>query len=116
MIARLIAAAGLVLFVGTGPAHAVPPPSYYVALGDSVALGIQPNDEGALVETNQGFVDHLFALAKLRDPSLQLKKLGCSGETTTTMIVGRPECPYTLGSQLNEAVAFIQTHRVAFIT
>ena len=60
-------------------------------------------------------MDHLFALSKLRQPSLRLKKLGCSGETTTTMIVGGV-CPYTLGSQLADAVAFIQTHRVAFIT
>ena len=30
MIARLIAAAGLVLFVSTGPAHATTPPPYYL--------------------------------------------------------------------------------------
>ena len=115
MIARLIAVSSLVLFVSTGPANATPSPPYYLALGDSLALGIQPNAAGVLVPTNQGYVDHLYALAKLRQPSLRLAKLGCSGETTTTMI-GGGVCAYTLGSQLADAVAFIQTHRVAFIT
>ena len=114
MIARLIVAAGLVLFV-TGAAHATTPPPYYLALGDSLAVGIQPNAVGDLVPTTRGFVDHLYALSKLRQPNLRLKKLGCSGETTTTMIDGGV-CPYTLGSQLADALAFIQTNRVAFIT
>ena len=87
MIARLIAATGLVLFVSTGPAHARTPPSYYLALGDSLAVGIQPNAAGALLPTNRGYVDHLYALSKLHQPSLRLRKLGCSGETTT---VARP--------------------------
>ena len=115
MIARLIVASSLVLFVSTGLAHATPLPPYYLALGDSLALGIQPNAAGVLVPTNRGYVDHLYALSKLRQPSLRLAKLGCSGETTTTMI-GGGVCTYTLGSQLADAVAFIQTHRVAFIT
>jgi lysophospholipase L1-like esterase len=115
MIARLLAVSSLVLFVSTGLANATPSPPYYLALGDSLALGIQPNAAGVLVPTNRGYVDHLYALAKLRQPSLRLAKLGCSGETTTTMI-GGGVCAYTLGSQLADAVAFIQTHRVAFIT
>ena len=115
MIARLIAVSSLVLFVSTGLANATPSPPYYLALGDSLALGIQPNATGALVPTNQGYVDNLYALSRLRQPSLRLAKLGCSGETTTTMI-GGGVCEYALGSQLADAVAFIKTHRVAFIT
>jgi hypothetical protein len=106
MIARLIAVSSLVLFVSTGLANATPSPPYYLALGDSLALGIQPNAAGALLPTNRGYVDHLYALSKLHQPSLRLKKLGCSGETTTTMIDGGV-CEYTRGSQLADALAFI---------
>jgi len=48
---------------------------------------------------------------------LQLAKLGCSGETTTTLINGT-HCPYAAGSQLAAAVQFLRTHagHVSLIT
>ena len=51
----------------------------------------------------------------MKHPFLRLKKLGCSGETTTTMITGGV-CDYTAGNQLAQAMAFLQTHRVVLIT
>jgi lysophospholipase L1-like esterase len=91
------------------------PPIYYLALGDSLPRGIQPNRNGVLVETNQGYVDDLYAFYRARIPDLRLKKLGCSGETTGTMITGG-SCFYPLGSQLNQAIEFIETHHVALVT
>ena len=114
MRVRLI---GLCLFftlAGPGLVYAAGPPQYYVALGDSLAVGVQPASNGTLVATNQGYVDDLFAFLHASDPGLRLKKLGCSGETTTTMLYGGT-C-YGLGSQLQQAVAFLQTHRVALVT
>jgi hypothetical protein len=35
--------------------------SYYLALGDSLAIGIQPAANGSYVPTNQGYVDDLYA-------------------------------------------------------
>jgi lysophospholipase L1-like esterase len=103
------------LLVAPGLAQATPP-SYYVAVGDSLARGVQPLPNGTLVETNQGYVDDLYGALRLKRPSLRLAKLGCSGETTTTMLSGGGPCFYPAGNQLLQAVAFIQTHKVALIT
>jgi lysophospholipase L1-like esterase len=96
-------------------ADGAPQLPYYLALGDSLSRGIQPLPDGTLVPTNRGYVDDLYAIYRLKHPFLQLKKLGCSGETTTTMITGGV-CDYTAGNQLAQAIAFIQTHRVVLIT
>jgi lysophospholipase L1-like esterase len=92
-------------------------PLYYLALGDSLALGIQPAANGQYVVTNQGYADHLYDYYRALVPGLRLAKFGCSGETTGSMKtgVGSP-CTYPSGSQLAEAVAFIQTHHVVLIT
>ena len=90
-------------------------PQYYLALGDSLSQGVQPNASPPLFETNHGYVDDLYAVERAQHPGLLLEKLGCPGETTSSMINGHI-CPYTYGSQLNDAVAFLATHRVAFVT
>jgi lysophospholipase L1-like esterase len=108
---------GLFLFftlVGPGLVYAAGPTQYYLALGDSLAVGVQPASNGTLVETNQGYVDDLYGFLRKSAPGLRLQKLGCSGETTTTMLYGG-SC-YGLSSQLQQAVAFLHTHRVALIT
>lgn len=106
-----------VLTVWTGQnAYAQVAPAYYLALGDSLSRGVQPNPAtGVLVETNQGYVDGLYKHLRLRRPGLRLAKLGCSGETTATMIVGGT-CEYPLVSQLEQAVDFLETNRVALVT
>jgi len=94
-------------------------PSYYLALGDSLARGAQPNKAGVTLPTNEGYANDIFAARRHHIKGLKLKELGCLGETTTTMIKGG--CPdktthNAKGSQLAQAVAFIKTHKVAFIT
>ncbi len=91
------------------------PVVYYLSLGDSLAQGVQPNSTGASVETNFGYADDLYAAERFRVHGLQLEKLGCPGETTTTMLKGGI-CPYAQGNQVAAAVAFLSTHKVAFIT
>ncbi len=90
---------------------------YYLSLGDSLAQGVQPNSTGQSVITNQGYADDLYSLERFQVRGLQLEKLGCPGETTTTMISGGV-CTgvYQSGNQLSDAVAFLQTHKVAFVT
>jgi lysophospholipase L1-like esterase len=85
-------------------------PSYYVSLGDSLAQGDQPDLAGRSVDTRYGYPDQLATTLRRRDPGLQLVKLGCPGETTTTMIGGR-RCPYATGSQLAAAVRFLRAHQ-----
>ena len=90
---------------------------YYLSIGDSLAQGVQPNSAGQSVITNQGYADDLYSLERFQVRGLQLAKLGCPGETTTTMITGGV-CAnvYQSGNQLSDAVAFLQTHRVSFVT
>jgi lysophospholipase L1-like esterase len=111
------AAAGPALAASSDTAHSPAATSYYLALGDSLAQGVQPNAAGASVETDQGYADQLYAALRLGDPGLQLVKLGCPGETTGTMLNGGI-CSYPQGSQLAAAVSFLQAHpgRVSLVT
>jgi lysophospholipase L1-like esterase len=97
-------------------AQADPPVHYYVSLGDSLARGYMPGQG----DTNQGYADDLFTTLHAKDPSLVLVKLGCSGETTATMIAGG-ECTdrYPVGtSQLSVAEQFLRAHpgQVSYLT
>lgn len=92
-------------------------PSYYLALGDSLARGAQPNAAGTTVPTSAGYANDIYAAEKAKIKGLKLEQLGCLGETTTTMIKGGcPEGSYKAGSQLKAALAFIKIHKIAFIT
>jgi hypothetical protein len=67
---------------------------YYLSLGDSLAQGHQPIGGPwsplGFPGYNQGYADQLLKLVHDRYEQLRLVKLGCGGETTTTMIVGSP--------------------------
>ncbi len=85
------------------------PAAYYLALGDSLSQGVQPDASGASVETPDGYPDQVYAALRPSHPTLELVKLGCPGETTSTMINGGI-CRYPEGSQLKAAVAFLHAH------
>jgi lysophospholipase L1-like esterase len=93
-----------------GTMAAAPEPTYYLALGDSLSQGVQPNAAGVSVETSDGYADQVYAVLHRTHPSLELVKLGCPGETTSTMIDGGI-CHYQDGSQLAAASAFLRAHR-----
>ena len=86
------------------------PATYYLALGDSLSQGVQPDASGASVETPDGYPDQVYAALRTSHPTLELVKLGCPRETTSTMISGGI-CHYQQGSQLKAAVAFLHAHR-----
>ncbi|WP_019632017.1 SGNH/GDSL hydrolase family protein [Actinomadura atramentaria] len=90
---------------GAGAARAETPPEYYLALGDSGAVGYQPGKG----PTDEGYTDVLYADLKKTHANLKLVKLGCPGETTTTMLHGGI-CEYPEGSQMDAAVAFLKQH------
>ncbi len=110
-IAAVVAVTGC---SGSVPSHRAPAsvaePTYYLALGDSLSRGVQPDAAGASVETRYGYPDQVYAALRPSHPTLQLVKLGCPGETTRTMINGGI-CRYQGGSQLAAAVAFLHAHR-----
>jgi lysophospholipase L1-like esterase len=90
--------------------HHAPPASYYLALGDSLSQGVQPNATGTSIKTPDGYASQLYAVLRKHDPGLRLIDLGCPGETTATMIHGGI-CSYGGRSQLAAAVSFLRAHR-----
>ncbi|HLG77621.1 MAG TPA: cellulose binding domain-containing protein, partial [Ktedonobacteraceae bacterium] len=93
-------------FAHAAPNGLVGPKQYYLALGDSLAYGLQPDGD-----TTHGYVDDIFqGLQSLGTQSLE--NLGCPGATTTSFIngsCGLSHVPYS-GSQLSAAVAFLTQH------
>lgn len=88
--------------------------TYYLALGDSVAVGYQP----ARVQ-RIGYTERVWRDAVETIPALELRNRACVGETTLAMITGnRSECYMDELSQLDRAVAFLEGHvgEMAFIT
>jgi lysophospholipase L1-like esterase len=83
---------------------------YYVALGDSLAAGVQPDATGRSMPTDRGYVDDLYAQLSAADSKLDLVNLGCPGETTTSMIDGGI-CAYDhAAAQLDAAARFLHAH------
>jgi lysophospholipase L1-like esterase len=110
-------ALALLATLGAGPATAAPnsgrAPRYYLALGDSLSRGVQPDPGGQNHPTDQGYADDLAAVGRLVLPQLQLVKLGCETEETTASMLGLvpSKCPYDQQYQLAEAEAFLRAHR-----
>jgi lysophospholipase L1-like esterase len=82
-------------------------PSYYVALGDSLAVGYQPDPDAG---RHEGYVPRVHQ-AISRDRALTLRNLGCNGATTTTLRNGGG-CAYEgADSQLAAAEQILRQHR-----
>ena len=109
-VAAALAVAAAALTACSGPSQGPGPATYYLALGDSLSQGVQPDAAGASTETTQGYPDLVYAQLRRGHPTLKLVQLGCPGETTKTMIHGGI-CRYPGGSQLAAAVAFLHAHR-----
>ena len=88
---------------------------YYLALGDSLAWGTQPNSSGTDVKSGHGYADDLAAyLRGDGSPNLDFVDLACPGETTGTMLNGGCSDLSTSGQsytvQETAAVAFLRAH------
>ncbi len=103
------------------------PTIYYLSLGDSLAASGQPNGD-----LTHGYAEQLYASLVAGEPKLRLVKLGCGGESSVSMRFGSQDptvvasCAtpggykdlYPKGTQLAEAVSFLQAHKdkVALVT
>ena len=85
-------------------------PRYYVSVGDSLARGVQPTASGDSYPTSSGYPDRIYSVLAARQPGWRLVKLGCSGETTQSMIAGGT-CHYRAGSQLAQAEQLLHSRR-----
>ncbi|HEU0028607.1 MAG TPA: SGNH/GDSL hydrolase family protein [Ktedonobacterales bacterium] len=88
----------------------VGPKTYYLALGDSLAFGYQPN-----LDFSHGYAQQWYSSNLSKKHVRSYTNYGCNGETSYTFINGG--CPYAYllhtyyaGSQLNAAISFIKGH------
>ncbi len=120
ILVPLVTLAVLAALTGTAAAKTVKTKTaarYYLALGDSLSQGQQPNLQGVTSNTNEGYADDLYQTELKRIHNLQLVKLGCGGETTQSMLTGKGNkfaaynhCHPAGGSQLAAAVKFLKAH------
>lgn len=95
-----------------------PPQRFYLALGDSIAYGFQPNKPKAAPPTafDSGYVDLFAARLRKLSPKIQVVNYGCPGESTRTFVAGGCEGRGDVralhasfkGAQLNAALAFLR--------
>ena len=95
---------------------------YYLALGDSLTYGFQPDKVSAGLRPagfHSGFVDVFAARLRAQAPKIEVVNYGCPGESTITFTRGG--CPWLAarrplhkafqGSQMSAALAFLTSHR-----
>lgn len=87
----------------------VGPKAYYLALGDSLAFGYQPD-----FDWTDGYANYFFGDLKTHGGQ-HYDNLSCPGESSVSMVNGG--CPYALlhkyayaGAQLQAAVNYLHTH------
>ncbi len=85
------------------------PKGIYLALGDSLAFGFQPN-----LDYSHGYTDYFYSNLKSHGSSTYVN-MSCPGETSTTMINGTCPVPILrkypyIGSQLQAAVNYLRQH------
>jgi lysophospholipase L1-like esterase len=85
---------------------AVAPTGWYLALGDSLAAGMQPTTGD---QKDRGYAGPVLEGLRTTAPDTQLTNLGCSGETTSTMLRGGL-CSYPEKNQVAAAVAFLKAN------
>ncbi|WP_182345728.1 SGNH/GDSL hydrolase family protein [Tomitella gaofuii] len=102
-------------FLTAGPASAAPETTYYVSLGDSLSTGYQPDSD---TDEPIAYSDRIFAALSADEPGLELRKFGCDGETSVSMVEGGHCSRYQQQSQLDAAAEFIEAHpgQIAYVT
>jgi lysophospholipase L1-like esterase len=122
LVVSVTAAAFLIGFAANAGGERQSPQSYYLALGDSIAYGIQPDkaDKGLPPSGYRtGYVDVFAKRLRQRSPKIRVVNYSCPGESTVSFVRGG--CPWlaegkTLhdpyrGTQMNAALAFLAAHR-----
>lgn len=85
---------------------------FYLDLGASASVGYQPTTTDPHGEvTDEGYANDIVSYEADRGVTLALTQLGCPGESSTTMISGADSCYRGGGSQLSDAVSFLQSHQ-----
>ena len=84
-----------------------PPQRYYLALGDSIAYGFQPDKANAAPPSafDNGYVDLFAARLRKLSPKIQVVNYGCPGESTVTFIRGHEDESKVLAWERRSVIA-----------
>jgi lysophospholipase L1-like esterase len=93
---------------GAGDPHA----PVYLALGDSLAASMQPDEHGDDHATSDGYAEAVADARAKATPGLRLVKLGRGGETAASMI----KSPRSGPSQLQQAETLLRSEKVSLVT
>jgi lysophospholipase L1-like esterase len=105
----LILTVGPVALASSHASSLLGPKKYYLALGDSLAFGYQPD-----LNFSDGYVSDFSVDLKAHGTSSDAN-MGCPGETSVTFLNGKCSVPLLrkypyIGSQLNAAVHYLNVH------
>lgn len=122
--ASAAAAAALLALTGCGSDEsgaAAAGPHYYLSLGDSITVGVQPGEDRIPQETSESYTDMLYRHLYDSDSTLRHERIGCGGEDTTTFLEGGlPSCEkrYDGAPQIEAAEDFLSEHegQVSLVT
>jgi lysophospholipase L1-like esterase len=109
VLAAVLVGIDLLVLAANNPNSVIKRPHYYMALGDSLTFGYQPN-----LNLTDGFADKVYQDLHSANVSEEIN-YACAGESTTTMIQGGCIARYAhhgayTGSQLDAAVSFLKAH------
>lgn len=91
--------------------QAPPAKTYYVAVGASESLGVQPSvTSRQSVPTHHGYANALVAMERSRWPGLRLVHFGCPGITAQAALLGGGTCRFAAGSEIQAAADFLRRH------
>jgi lysophospholipase L1-like esterase len=108
VLATVIATLVLVL---AAPASVGPGAPSYVAIGDSLAAGLQPDTDGVDRKSGEGYADVLGDRLQRVYPGLRTLRLSCGGADTRTLVDGGANCQASgEPGQLVRAERFIRDH------
>jgi lysophospholipase L1-like esterase len=121
LVAGVVVAGAILGFSGEALSVHQAPKSYYLALGDSIAYGLQPNkyDQGLPPSGYRtGYVDVFAKRLRQISPKIRVVNYSCPGESTVSFVRGG--CPWLAegrklhdpfrGTQMKAALAFIAAH------
>lgn len=93
------------------------PGGYYLALGDSLATGVQPDATGADHPTHSGYVDVVARHVRIGAASPRVVNLGMCGGSTARSAVASARCAVNgrMDTQLGHAERFLRAHRARTI-
>ncbi|TML08992.1 MAG: hypothetical protein E6G41_00910 [Actinobacteria bacterium] len=107
----LLAADALAPAPASQRAAASQPAPLYLALGDSLAAGMQPDRQGTDRPTSQGYVNVVTRSLARSHSGLQSRTLSCGGATSITLLHGGEGCrPDGEPGQLERAEDILATH------